>query len=462
MSTISTPNPELTVPEELADRVIQPGAAGWDRARTPWNLAADQRPAAVGLPETAAEVAALVELAAANDLQVAAQGTGHSAAPLGPLADTLLIRTERMRAIDIDVQRRVARVEAGAIWIDVVEAAAEHGLAALAGSSPDVGVVGYTLGGGLSWLGRAHGLAASNVEAIELVTGEGRFVRADAETEPDLFWALRGGGGSFGVVTALELRLFPVTEVYAGILWYPIERGGEVLTAWRELTARADVPDGLTTVGRFLKLPPIAEIPEPVRGKSFVVVEAIQLGAKDEADGLLAPLRALGPVMDTMATMPVSQLSTLHMDPDHPVPGVGDGVLLDTLPQEAVEAFVAAAGVGSPAPLLSAEIRQLGGEIGRARPQNGALAAIDAGFALFAVGIAPTPEAAAAVAGGLESLKAAMAPWAAERMYLNFAETPRDPSAFWPEQAYQRLRRIKAAVDPANRVRGNHPVPAAG
>ena len=458
MSTNTAPDPELTVPKDLAGKVVRPGDAGWDQARTPWNLAVDQHPAAVGLPESAADVVALVELAAANDLRVAAQGTGHSAAPLGSLEDTLLIRTERMRAIDIDAERQVARVEAGAIWIDVVQAAAGHGLATLAGSSPDVGVAGYTLGGGVSFLGRTYGLTANNVAAVEVVTGDGRFVRADADTEPDLFWALRGGGGSFGVVTAIELRLFPVTEIYAGILWYPIERGRDVLTAWGELTARADLPDGLTTVGRFLKLPPIPEIPEPVRGKSFVVVEVIHLGDRDEADALLMPLRGLGPAMDTIVTMPVSELSTLHMDPDHPVPGVGDGILLDSLPPEAIEAFVTAAGADSTAPLLSAEIRQLGGELGRARPQNGALAAIDAGFGLFAVGIAPTPEAGAAVSAGLQELKAQMAPWAAERMYMNFAETRRDPSAFWPEQAYHRLRRIKAAVDPANRIRGNQPL----
>ena len=361
MATNSNPNPELVIPDELAGKVVQPGDAGWDQARTPWNLAVDQRPAAVGRPESAADVAGLVELRRRE--RPARRRAGHRPrrrAPR-PARRHVLIRTERMRAIDVDAERQVARVEAGAIWIDVVTAAAEHGLAALAGSSPDVGVPGYTLGGGLSWLSRTYGLAANNVAAIEVVTADGRLVRADADSEPDLFWALRG----------------PVTEVYAGLLWYPIERGREVLSAWRELTARADLPDG-PTVGRFLKLPPIPEIPEPVRTKSFVVVEVIHLGDRDRTDALLLPLRSLNPAMDTIARMPVSQLSTLHMDPDHPVPGVGDGILLDSLPQEAVDAFVAAAGADSPVPLLSAEIRHLGGEIGRARPQNGALAAIDA------------------------------------------------------------------------------------
>ena len=152
-----------------------------------------------------------------HGLRVAAQGTGHNARPLGSLEDTVLVKTARMRQVSIDPVARIARAEAGAVWHEVIETAAEHGLAALAGSSPDVGVVGYTIGGGISWLGRAYGLAANNVEAIELVTADGRLVRADACTEPDLFWALRGGGGSFGVVTAIELRLFPIaTEQGAG------------------------------------------------------------------------------------------------------------------------------------------------------------------------------------------------------------------------------------------------------
>src|SRR3954466_15034445 len=142
---------------------------------------------------------------------------------MGSLAHTVLVKTERMRGVTIDPVARSARVEAGVLWAEVSEAAAEHGLAALAGSSPDVGVVGYSLGGGISWLARKHGLAANSVTAIELVNAEGELVRADAHHEPDLFWALRGGGGNFGVVTAIELELYPVAEVYAGMLAFPWE-----------------------------------------------------------------------------------------------------------------------------------------------------------------------------------------------------------------------------------------------
>jgi len=444
----------------LAGTMVLPGDDRFDQARQAWNLAVDQRPAAVAFPQSAADIAAAVGWAAERGLRVAAQGTGHNAGPLGSLADTVLVRTGRMRGIQVDPHTRTARVEAGAVWLDVVHAVAAHGLAALAGSSPDVGVAGYTLGGGMSFLGRSYGLAANNVHAIEMVTADGGQVRADREHESDLFWALRGGGGSFGIVTAIEFRLFPLTEAYAGILWYPMERGSEVLHAWAELT-RGGPPDELTTVGRFLNLPPIPKIPEPVRGKSFVIVEAYHLGDPAQADALLAPLRGLGPVNDTIATVPIPALSHLHMDPEQPVPGAGDGLMIDQLPGAAIDALVQAAGPGAAFPLLSVEIRHLGGEFARARPGNGALASIDAGYALYAVGMTPVPELIPPVTAQVETVKNALASWAARQMYLNFAETQHPAAPFWTEQAYQRLRRIKANADPADMIRANHPIPPA-
>jgi hypothetical protein len=444
----------------LDGKVAVPGDGRFDSARQAWNLAIDQRPAAVVLPESAADVSAAVRYAAERGLRVAAQGTGHNAGPLGSLADTVLLKTERMRGVQIDPVARTARVEAGVVWLDVVHAAARYGLAALAGSAPDVGVVGYTIGGGMSFLGRKYGLSANSVLATEVVTADGRLVRADHEHEPDLFWALRGGGGSFGVVTALEFRLFPIAEAYAGVLWYPIERGSEVLHAWGELT-RGQVPDELTTVGRFLNLPPIPDIPEPVRGKSFVIVEAYHVGDPAQADELLAPLRALGPVNDTIATVPVPVLSHLHMDPEHPVPGAGDGLMVDQLPAKAIDAFVHTAGPGAAFPLLSVEVRHTGGEFARPRPGNGALACIDAEYALYAVGMTPVADLVGPVMAQIDAVKDALAPWSARQMYLNFAETQTPAAPLWTEQAYQRLRQIKADVDPGNLIRANHPIPPA-
>ncbi|MGH9293884.1 MAG: FAD-binding oxidoreductase [Acidimicrobiales bacterium] len=466
-TTTRTGDPEMTTTgptrklersvAALAGRIVLPEHSNWDEARLAWNLAVDQQPAAVVFPESAADVIAAVELARAFELRVTAQGTGHNAAPLGPLEDTVLVKTERMRGIEIDPENQIARIDAGVRSVELVEAAAWHGLAPLAGSSPDVGVVGYTLGGGLSWFGRKYGLAASNVHAIELVTAGGRLVRTDGEHEPDLFWALRGGGGSFGIVTALELQLIRISEVYAGILWWPIERDREVLRAWAELTRR-ELPDELTTVGRYLRPPSLPEVPEPVRGKSFVVVEAIHLGEPEQADELLAPLRALGPVMDTIRRIPTPALSHLHMDPEHPVPATADGMLLHKLPPEAIDKLIRTAGAASSSPLVSLEVRQLGGELGRAHPGGGALAAVDADYVLYAVGISPAPEAAAQVRAHIEVVADALRPWAAGQTYLNFAETRRDPHTLWTETAQQRLRRVKATLDPDNLIRSNQPV----
>jgi FAD/FMN-containing dehydrogenase len=343
--------------------------------------------------------------------------------------------------------------------MEVTAAAAEHDLAALAGSSPDVGVVGYTLGGGISWLGRSKGLATNSVTAVELVTADGRLIRADAHNYPSLFWALRGGGGSFGVVTALEFRLYPITEVYAGTLFFPVERASLVLQLWREWVE--EVPEEITSVGRILNFPPIPDIPEPLRGNSFVVVEAASLATQHETDALLQPLRDLGPVMDTFGWIPVETLDKLHMDPEHPVPGTGDGMLLGELAPETVDAFVGAAGAGTGTLLLSAEIRHLGGELARRAPGHGALASVDGRFAVFAVGMAPTPEAKAAVEERVAEVKQALAPWDSGSEYLNFAERPRDSRRFYSDDAYRRLREIKATFDPGHLFRANHPIPPA-
>jgi hypothetical protein len=438
------------------DALVLPHDPNWDEARRAWNLAADQRPAAVALPETAEDVVATVRWARDRGLRVAPQGTGHNALAMGSLAHTVLLKTERMRGVEIDARARRARVEAGVLWAEVTEAAAEHGLAALAGSSPDVGVVGYSLGGGVSWFARRYGLAANSITAVEIVTADGELVRADREHETELLWALRGGGGSFGVVTALEFALYPIPEVYAGVLFFPLERGGEVLRAWRRWVD--EVPDEVTSVGRFLQFPPIPEIPEPLRGGSFVVVEATYLGDEESGRELLRPLRELGPAIDTFATIPVQHLSKLHMDPEHPVAGFGDGLQLADFPEEAIDAMVAAAGADSGSPLLSVEVRHLGGALARKQPGHGALASLEGNFLLFAVGMAMTAEQGAAVRARIELVQSALERWDSGRIYLNFAEKRQRGERLFGEPTYGRLQAVKAAVDPDDVFRSNHPV----
>jgi FAD/FMN-containing dehydrogenase len=440
--------------------ILTPADPGWDDARKAWNLVVDQHPAAVAQPRSAEDAAAAVRYAREHGLRVAAQATGHSAAPLGDLAGTLLVQTSAMRHVTVDPVTRTARAEAGAIWRDVAEAAATRGLAGLSGSSPSVGVAGYTLGGGISWLSRSYGLSANNVQAIEVVTADGRLVRADAYHNRDLFWALRGGGGSFALVTAIELRLFPLTEVIAGLLWWPADAASDVLQAWRELT-QSDLPEEFTSSARLARFPAVPDIPLQLRGKSFVIVTVVSLATATETDTLLAPLRALDPVTDTVATIPAERLCRLDSEPDHPVPSVSDGLMLASLPAEAIGEFVGVFAGNAGRQLLALDLIHVGGEMSRARPGNGALAAINADYVMFAVGMAPAAEAVPAAASAVGAARTAMSPWAARQMYLNLAGTRRHPASFWTPQTYDRLRAVKAAYDPDDVIRSNHPIPPA-
>jgi FAD/FMN-containing dehydrogenase len=455
--TGTTPDVDVqSLRDRLSGTVVAPGETDWDAARRAWNLVPDQRPVAVAFPHNREDVVAIIEFARAQGLKAAPQATGHFAGPLGPLEDAILVKTSRLRGAEVDARTRRARVQAGAQWMDVTVPAAEHGLAALAGTAPDVGIVGYTVGGGLSWLGRRYGFAANSVTAAELVTAEGETVRADSENEPDLFWAIRGGGGSFGIVTELEFRLFPVAELYAGDLFWPFERASEILHAWREWVDT--VPVELTSVGRLLQLPPLPEIPEPFRGRSFVVVEAAHIGTEAEGQELLRPLRELEPELDTLATIQPPGLEALHMDPPEPVGGIGDGALLDTLPGKAVDALAEVAGPGSGSPLLSVEVRHLGGALSEPSPDHGAVGSVQAGFAMFAVGIAVDAETAAAADAHVKRVRETLRPWESGRTYFNFTERRVETHGLFSSEAVDRLRQIKHRFDPGELFRVCHPV----
>jgi FAD/FMN-containing dehydrogenase len=457
MSTPSTAAPRTTetLKAAIAGQVFVPGEVGYDQGRQAWNLAVDERPAVVVEAESAADVAQAVRYARVRGMRIAPQGTGHGAAPLEPLDGAMLLRTTRMRQVRIDPAARTARAEAGAVWADVTVPAGRHGLAALAASSPNVGVTGYTLGGGLGWLARRYGLAANSVTAAELVTPGGDLVRADAGHEPDLFWAIRGGGGSVGVVTALEMRLYPVGELYAGDLFFPVVRAAEVLRAWREWTATA--PDEVTSWIHLLRLPPLPELPEPLHGRAFVMVEAACLGSADVGAELMGPLRRLGPERDTFAMIPARALGQLNMDPLQPAPSEGDGAFLVGFPATAIDALVAVVGPDADTSLSSVEVRHLGGALARPAADGGAQPSINANYLLFAVGAAPTPDLATAVRAQAQAVKDALAPWHAGYDYYNFEQTPAPASAVLPPASYRRLQEIKAAYDPDRVIISAHP-----
>jgi FAD/FMN-containing dehydrogenase len=454
----TTPNPAAEALRGLCGGAVHlPGDDGYDAARTPWNVAIDQQPAAVAYPANADEVSEVVRVAANAGLRVAPQATGHNPGPLGDLSDAVLLRTSGMTRVSIDAENEIARVGAGTIWFDVAEAAAEHGLACLHGSSPNVGVVGYSLGGGIGWYARELGMATNSITAVELVLGDGTQLRASAEENQDVFWAIRGGGGNFGIVTAMEFKLFDISTAYAGMLMWDQQHAAKVLPVWARWTESA--PDCVTTSFRLLNLPPMPELPEFIRGRSLVVIDGAVLAEDAEAEGIIAELRALEPELDTFARVPASALTRLHMDPEDPTPGVSASTILKGLPDDAVATYLKHAGPGSGTTLLSAELRQLGGALSRPAEGAGALPMLEGGFVLFGVAVAMSPEMGAQGLADANALVDAMSPYSSGHDYLNFAETPVDMRKSFPLQTWQRLKGIRSAVDPSGRIRANHAIP---
>ena len=433
---------------------VFPDDSRWDDARQSWNLAADLRPAVVVLPATVEDVIGAVEYAAERDLTVVVQGTGHGATVHGSLDGALLLNMREMRAVEIDARNRRARVEAGALWEDVITPATEQGLTALHGSSPNVGVVGYSLGGGIGWLAREHGLSAESVLAVEVVTADGTLVRADRTQNTELFWALRGGGGGLGVVVSMEIALFEVEELVAGMMIWPWERSEEVLTAYVEWAETA--PNSVSTSARMLQIPPLPDIPEFIRGRQIVVIDGAVLGNEEVANEILAPFRELGPEIDTFGPLPAAALIRIHMDPEPPMPGKGDGFLVDELDGDAVKAIVEIAGPGTDSPLVMVELRQLGGTLRERRPGAGALGSLDGSFAFYAVGVPMGPGVAEAIETRIETIKGALAPWSRGKTYLNFAEKNVTIGDAIGAEAFTRLAAVKASVDPDGRFRSGH------
>jgi FAD/FMN-containing dehydrogenase len=441
----------------IAGRIATPDDSDWDQARMAWNLAADQRPSAVAFVESGDDIAAVVRFAAENGLRISGQSTGHGAVALGSLEDAILIKTERMRGVEIDAGAQTARVEAGVLSVELAEAAQQHGLSGLPGSSPDVGVAGYHLGGGLSWFGRQYGFACNRVRAIELVTADGEARTVDADNEPDLFWALRGGGGNFAVVIALHLDLVPVADAYGGAFLFPGAVGAEAVRIWRDWAA--GVGENVTSVVRFLRPPDIPDVPEPLRGTPLLTIDGACIGSREEGEAAFAPLLEIGePMMNTFDQVPPAALCRIHMDPEQPVPGLGHHRVLRELPDEAIEVFASMAGPDSGTPLLLTEIRQLGGALARPDENGGALSHLDAGFAMFGIGMPMTPELGQAIEAHHDRLHEAMEPWAADGGYFNFAERPCDADAILPPDVCARLADVKRQYDPDSRIVGSHAV----
>lgn len=400
------------------------------------------------------DVVATVRAARELGLHVAPQSTGHGAGAIASLSETILLRTGRLNHVTIDPDARTARVGSGAVWGDVAALAAEHGLAAVAGMSSTVGVAGLLLGGGLGWFARSHGVGANSILSLEVVDALGRTMTVDADNHSDLFWAARGGAAPV-VVTELLIQLHSAADLHGGALMWPIDRAADVAHAWREWIA--GVPDSVTSLARVLRFPPIPEIPEPLRGRSFVAVEAAMQADAATVAELLHPLRALGPEMDTVRPLSPDELGALHGDPPQPSPGYGTAVVLSEISVASMGALLDAALAPSSAPLVSVELRHLGGQLTPGRVEGGAVSAIAGAGLVFAVGIAPVPEALEAVKAAADALSHALRPYAAPTLVKNFTERPVTASALYGEDA-ERLRRVIGAWDPERIICFGHPI----
>nr|WP_245655226.1 FAD-binding protein [Nocardia coubleae] len=424
----------------IRGRILLPGDEGFDLAARPWNSTIDQSVRAVAHIADADDAAALVRYAHSAGMSLAVQPIGHGAS--GAAEGTILVRTDQLDQLRIDAGARSARVGAGVSWNAVQAASAAANLTGAPGSSSAVSVAGYTLGGGLSWFGRKYGWAADNVKAFDVIDAQGRRLRATADTEADLYWALRGGGGDFALVTAIELELHPAPTLYGGRMLWPVQRAPEVLAAFRSVTGQA--PNELTvwfSLFQFPKAPPM------------VGIDATYLGDAAEGSRLLRQFDDIGGrVSDTRSTMAFTALDSITTEPSTPTPSRHRAAFLADLDDAAVGKLLAE----PVAPLLSVQIRHLGGAL--AEPSDSPASAISERYYIGFLGIQTKPDDAAAIQARSQKYLDALGPELIGRTpftMLTPGQTARDA---FSHDIIDRLREIKRARDPHGLFRSNYQV----
>jgi FAD/FMN-containing dehydrogenase len=444
---------------QIEGQVILPGDAQYEEARLTWNRLVDQHPAVIVLPTSSADVSAAVRYARQEGLQIAVQSTGHGV--FNPADGALLLVTSHLRELSIDPAAQTARIGAGLKWGEVLEQTQKVGLAPLMGSSPTVGVVGYTLGGGWGWLGRKYGMAVDSVRTIELVDASGQVLTASADENSDLFWGLRGGGGgAFGIVTMLEMQLFPVTQVYAGNLLYPPEMARDVMQHYRQWISQA--PDELTSSVLLFNFPPFPQVPEPLRGKSFTIVRGCYAGDPQEGEALLRHWRDWqAPIMDMWGPMPFTQAAAISQDPVDPMPSKHTGAWLQGMSDATIDKLISRAFVqGGPPPLVFVELRHAGGAVRRVSNDENAFSNREVELLLFVMSVTPSSEAYQAVSAYMSELLAEIEPDVTGGVYLNFLEGPEAQQkagrGFSPEKL-ERLRALKERCDPDGVLQSGYP-----
>jgi FAD/FMN-containing dehydrogenase len=436
--------------------LLRPGDPGYDDARRGYNLLHDHRPAVIARPVDGVDVARALELAAGAGLEVAVRSGGHSLAGYGGTEGGLLLDLSAMRAVEIDPAARVAWVEAGVTAGQLTEAAAAHGLVVPFGDSPDVGVGGITLGGGVGWLSRKLGLTIDSVEGVELVTADGQVLQVDAEHHPDLFWAVRGGGGNFGVVARFRYRLHPIGEVLGGALVLPAT--GEVIRGAVDLADAA--PDELTTIMLVTRLPPLAMVPPEAQGRLGMLITLVWCGDLDAGERVLGAFRGLAPpIADLVGRRPYRSMYELLPEAPPSVTNITYSFAADELDGAAIGSILEALdepSLRSTEALAAVELRVLGGAVGRVPVDATAFAHRRRKLLCSVVAAGFAEDDSDRHRRWVRSLADALR-HLAKGAYLNFLDAADEARLHetYPDGTYQRLAEVKRRYDPSNRFRRN-------
>jgi len=426
--------------------VFGPEDEGFAAEVSGFNLSAQHVPeVAVGITSEA-DAAAVVRAAADSGTPVRVLATGHGSAR--SVEGGVLVTTSRMSKVTID--GRIAHIEAGCRWAEVVAAAAEHGLAPITGASDAVGCIGYTLGGGLGPLSRTYGVSSDWARGFRVVTGSGEVVTANADENADLFWALRGGKGGLGLVTSMDFELVELRTLYGGSLFFGTDDIESVLTTWFEWTKT--VPETVNSSVAIVRLPPLDVIPEPIRGKTTLAVRYAFVGDPAEGERLFQPIRDAGTaILGRVGEMPASDIALIHNDPRDPVAAWDRAVLLNDVDADFATTFLDVAGPDQQVPLIAIEIRHLGGAMHRDVPGGSAVGGRGAAYSLVMIGV-PDPNLFEKVLpAAADGVLTALSNWTSAEMTVNFAgglTVPGVYEACWPADTFARLAEVRAAYDP--------------
>lgn len=437
-------------------RFAGPGSVDYRAAVHTFNLSSVLEPVAATTARTTADVLDAITDIASNGGRILPISTGHASSMIASQSsDSRIVRVQLDAPVTVNVAEGTVTIPAGTTWASVIEATAEHGFAVPHGSSPTVGAIGYLLGGGMSFYGRCRGIAANHIDSITLATADGEQIRVDRTHDAELFWALRGGGGGFGIVLSIDLRMYPMWRVITGSVAWGAEHADAIARAWNLWTQTA--PRSITTSLRLLNLPPIPETPEVFRGRQIVMidgsievpVEGSLAGAQDVLDELMHVLRAVAePLADTWHLAATTDLPASHADPQDPLPYASDHFLLADVDDAAMTLWVASAGLESGSTLAVAELRQLGGAFAEQPDDGGAVGKITGQLCAFNIGVLASAEAESLVTAEFLVLRDSLQGYITAYTVPTMVENPLSPRRTFDAAVEDRIDRIRSRVDP--------------